>query len=604
MSNVSANSITTPPKQTQSAPIAGLVWLGCIVLTIILTGCPRFSGFYVASLCISFAIIASGLPLMNAAYRAGKSAAAPGLRKLTGYSIVALYIGHALPRVEWQNAGLIRDGRAAFLYALTLLCTAAGIVFVILMARDPSYPRRDRNAKARKRGIIALVLEWVDALASAIIAVVLIETFIFQLYQVPTESMVPIFLGGDRPFTVKLVFGPRLPLTEWRLPFLRQPARGDVVTIANPRYSENSGTNLKKYFSQMVFMATLTLVNIDRTAADGTPKADPLVKRIVGVPGEKLMMVDDVLYMRTAAQPAFRPVTVDGARFAQIDLWKLPADVRAKVQSIPVDERTRTVLAKWDAEKDSGDPGTLAVRLRDDWTRVSSRAAAMPAGVLSAFEKGELPRVNPTIATLRDAAMRFAPAGASNPISQTGAGTEDLGLALAIARSPSALAALKEYAVAGVSDAVGPTPYGRGSRNLNLTIKMNLLDRIDRDLVLIGNGASAAAMEADVERNRLLQDARELYMYLVRYYDMRNFPEFPAGSAFLGPDQYFAMGDNRYNSLDFRFSETTRLRPLDPADPSSVLYPSMLEPFPLEKRYIEGWAVFRLWPFSRMGAIR
>ena len=36
-------------------------------------------------------------------------------------------------------------------------------------------------------------------------------------------------------------------------------------------------------------------------------------------------------------------------------------------------------------------------------------------------------------------------------------------------------------------------------------------------------------------------------------YDQRNFPEFPAGISYLGPREYFAMGDNRYNSTDFRY---------------------------------------------------
>jgi hypothetical protein len=127
---------------------------------------------------------------------------------------------------------------------------------------------------------------------------------------------------------------------------------------------------------------------------------------------------------------------------------------------------------------------------------------------------------------------------------------------------------------------------------------------MDRDVVLLAGGASLEAMAADPRRVALIQDARELALYLERFYDERNFPEFPSGGAFLGPDQYFAMGDNRYNSLDFRFSEGYRLRALDASDSSSILYSSLLAPFPLERRYIEGYAVLRVWPLSRLGVIR
>ena len=64
------------------------------------------------------------------------------------------------------------------------------------------------------------------------------------------------------------------------------------------------------------------------------------------------------------------------------------------------------------------------------------------------------------------------------------------------------------------------------------------------------------------------------------------------------------MGDNRYNSLDFRFQERTETRALDAADASSVLYRSILAPFALEKKFIEGKASFILWPPSRIGRIR
>jgi signal peptidase I len=600
-------------KEKRVAPVLGLVWIGLIVAAAALTGCRRFSVLYAVFLAVSLGVAVGALLLMKAVYRDGVPAFFPALRKFTGYAVVALYIAHSFPRVEWENAGLITDAHAAFLYLLTLICTAAGIAFFVSVARDRSSPRVDRKAaKSARRNPVVWLLEWVDALAFAAVAVLLVETFVFQIYQVPTESMVPVFLSGDRPLTVKLAAGPRLPLTDWRFPFLKRPARGDVVTIANPRYAENSGVSLKKYLSQVVSMITFTLVNIDKTTPDGSPKADPLVKRIVGVPGEKLMMVDDVLYARTASQPDFRPVSVDTGRFAQVDLWKLPPQYRARVSVIPVDERTRGMLARWDARKNEAEPVALAAALLQELNRFRAHCAALPRPVLDAFVEKELPRAGQDAGQLFLAALEFRPAGAANPIARMGARSDDFSLALAAARSPSTSAALAEYAAAGMPQSTAAagagkaalSAYARGSYNLDLLIKTNLLQRMDRDLVVVAGGASLEAIVADGERNRLVQDARELSVYLERFYDERNFPEFPSGGAFLGRDQFFAMGDNRYNSLDFRFSERYRPRALSASDPSSVQYPSLLAPFPLEQRFIEGYAIFRVWPLGRMGVIR
>jgi signal peptidase I len=592
-------------KEKRVAPIVGLVWIGLIVAAAAMTGCRRFSVLYALFLAVSLGIAAVALLLLKAVYGDGRTPLFPALRKFTGYATVAQYVVHSLPRVEWENAGLITDHGAAFLYSLTLICTAAGIAFFVCVARDRSFPRIDRKAaKTARRNPVVWILEWVDALAFAAIAVLLVETFIFQIYVVPSESMVPVFLSGDRPLTVKLTAGPRLPLTDWRFPFLKRPARGDVVTIANPRYPENSGVNLKKYLSQVVAMITFTLVNIDKTTPDGSPKADPLVKRIVGVPGEKLMMVDDVLYARTASQPDFLPVSVDAGRFAQVDLWKLPPQVRARVSVIPVDERSREVLARWDARKNSEDPGSLSQSLLDELSLLRAHLAALSRSSLATFVDRELPRAGQEATALFQSALQFSLSGTANPIARMGARTDDVSLSLAAARSPSALAALVEYATAAASGKPASSAYARYSHNLDLLIKTNLLQRMDRDIVLISGGASLETMIADTPRTRLIQDARELAVYLERFYDERNFPEFPSGGAFLGPDQYFAMGDNRYNSLDFRFSEQYGLRALDPADSSSIRYSSLLAPFPLEMKFIEGYAVFRVWPLTRMGVIR
>jgi signal peptidase I len=607
-----SDALPSGPHHLSRRPlIPAIVWIGLVLFSLAARGCPEFSAFYAVFLAVSLLIPAAGALFLIAAYYLGKGRLLPAFKKFTGYAIVLHYVASSLPRVKWAEAGFIGEGRAVFMYVLTLACVAAGCVLFAVMGRkkvlvsfgvitaeeasDPALLKKNRKAKTPNP--IAFVLEWVDVIASALIAVILINIFAFQLYIVPTESMVPVFLSGDRPFTVKLLAGPRLPLTEWRLPFFRAPARGDVVTIANPRYPENSGVNLRKYLSQFVSMATITLVTLDK-------RPDPLVKRIVGMPGEKLMMVDDQLYVRTAKDPDFTPLAIDRERFAQIDLWKLPMEVRNRIgRDAVIDERGRRRLADLDARKNGIDPARLAEGLRDQWRGLEPRLAALSQGTLDAFERDAFEESGGSLKAMRDLAMSAGPAGAGNFFSGMGISTDDVSIALAIARSLAARAALKEYSTSALSSAPGPTAYERGSRRLNLLIKQNLLSRVELDIGLIASGSAYRSIIMDPRHIREISEATELSFYL-GLYDSRNFPEFPSGGAFLGPDQYFAMGDNRYNSLDFRFSETTGIRPLDPSDPASILYHSQLAPFPLEKRYIEGYAVFRVWPLSRLGVIR
>ena len=594
------------------------VWTGLLVLSAALLGCPRFTLLYALSIAGTLAIAAGEILFLRALLDAGRSSLLPAFKKFTGYAVVVQYVASALPRVEWANAGLLSDGRVLFQYVLSLLCTAAGIALFALMggkgmllafgiitpeeAADKALRKKNRDARRKKPAAVAL--EWVDSLAYAVILVLLINIFVFQIYAVPSESMVPVFLSGDRPFTVKLLAGPKLPLTDYRLPFLKQPARGDVVTIANPRYPENARVHLKKYLSQMVYMISFTAVNLDKTTEAGEMKADPLVKRIVGVPGEKLMMVDDVLYARTAKDPQYRAVAADRDRYAQTDLWKLPAAQKKKIASFRVDEATRRTLSSWDRRKNEADQAALASRLAQGWMALARRMEEIPEASIARIEKADLPRADQTLVSMRDGYLRDAGSAGPGILTRNGAGTEDVSLFLAAARSPAVKAALNAYMMTGAAARSGPTAYERGSRALNLLIKENLLSRMERDAAVFSAGGSLADLAVDVEHARLLRLAGELYVYLHRYYDTRNFGEFPSGEAFLGPDQYFAMGDNRYNSMDFRYASEAGLRALDLSDPTSVRYASQLAPFPLEKKYIESFAFVRVWPFNRLGLIR
>jgi signal peptidase I len=71
----------------------------------------------------------------------------------------------------------------------------------------------------KRNGINSPFIEWLDALIFAVIAVSLINIFLFQNYKIPTPSMEKSLLIGDRLFVSKIAYGPRMPNTPIAFPF-------------------------------------------------------------------------------------------------------------------------------------------------------------------------------------------------------------------------------------------------------------------------------------------------------------------------------------------------------------------------------------------------
>ncbi|HEV2175847.1 MAG TPA: signal peptidase I [Terriglobia bacterium] len=77
--------------------------------------------------------------------------------------------------------------------------------------------------------------ETLRSLFIVLIAVFCIRTFVAEATVIPTGSMENTILIGDHVFLDKLLYGPELPYTPWRLPRLRPIHRGDIVAFHNPR---------------------------------------------------------------------------------------------------------------------------------------------------------------------------------------------------------------------------------------------------------------------------------------------------------------------------------------------------------------------------------
>jgi signal peptidase I len=71
----------------------------------------------------------------------------------------------------------------------------------------------------KRNGKNSAFVEWLDALIFAVIAVTLINIFLFQNYRIPTPSMEKSLLVGDHLFVSKLAYGPRIPNTPLSFPF-------------------------------------------------------------------------------------------------------------------------------------------------------------------------------------------------------------------------------------------------------------------------------------------------------------------------------------------------------------------------------------------------
>ena len=64
-----------------------------------------------------------------------------------------------------------------------------------------------RKAKQKQRNP---VVDWIDAILSAVVIVLLINQYLLQAYQIPSPSMEPSLLVSDRIFVNKIVYGPEL----------------------------------------------------------------------------------------------------------------------------------------------------------------------------------------------------------------------------------------------------------------------------------------------------------------------------------------------------------------------------------------------------------
>ncbi len=110
-------------------------------------------------------------------------------------------------------------------------------------------------------------IEFMASLAAVLGIVLLLRTFIFEPFQIPSKSMVPTLRVGDFILVSKSAYGLRLPVVRYKFFDLGSPERGDVVVFFPPHE--------ERYF----------------------------IKRLVGLPGDEVRVVAGVVYINGEKMP-------------------------------------------------------------------------------------------------------------------------------------------------------------------------------------------------------------------------------------------------------------------------------------------------------------
>jgi signal peptidase I len=115
---------------------------------------------------------------------------------------------------------------------------------------DDAADDDDDDDDDARSGRVRNIVEWVVVVVGALVVALVIKTFLFQAFYIPSESMVPTLEVGDRVIVNKLSDG---------------TGRGDLVVFAKP---EGEGGTVQD-----------------------------LIKRVIGLPGETVSATDNQIYI-------------------------------------------------------------------------------------------------------------------------------------------------------------------------------------------------------------------------------------------------------------------------------------------------------------------
>ena len=506
---------------------------------------------------------------------------------------VAIKLNEYLPYFLFITFIIRRAGNSGTLFIVDVFAVISWFVIFVLaylnsrilypaknakLVQGWNVPPVERKFKGAAR-ILFEAVDWVDAFFWSIFTVLIFQIFLLQLYEIPSESMVPTFLIKDRVFVSKIDCGPKFPLTDVGLPDFRKYKRGDTIVLRNPHYSLDRKSEVKTVTSQLIYMFSLMTVNLNKDA-DGELKADPLVKRITGLPGEQLVMQDGTLYSRTKSSDVFEPVKQD-SKYAAWNLTAVNPKLKSSIQYFPF--TTETYQKMLDFEETRRNYDLSAAEFQAKELVIKLKKLCNPKKDASSFTKPSFSEYN---------LFNNCDSIAKDLMSKEGGAEWFESFITSWIPSKNSVRDI----------------YSESNYRLNVMTKIVLGKMIVEYATLYSEGMENKDWASDSALLDMYDEAELITWYVQSLLDERNMPVFPANDSqgnpqYIPDNCYFMMGDNRFNSLDLRHSNERKEKALTDDDPLSVTYYSMMAPQYINKKYIIGKPVFRFWPLGRLGKV-
>jgi len=196
-------------------------------------------------------------------------AAAPQVARDPAF-ITAVY--YALPvLIICGVVGLLSAEDLDFSSVLLLISVVTGIIWLVDVVVFRRF--RARAAQAAGKNLADIpepgTVDYARSFFPVALAVLVLRAFVFEPFRIPSDSMMPTLVDGDFIIVNKFAYGLRLPVINRKVVPIGEPQRGDVVVF---RYPPNPSVNY--------------------------------IKRLVGLPGDRVLVKDDKLIVNGQPVPA------------------------------------------------------------------------------------------------------------------------------------------------------------------------------------------------------------------------------------------------------------------------------------------------------------